>query len=168
MSKDTKEDIALLIVTFLASVAGVASAFVICRPLAWLAIGVADLYVFLVLLFAACRSDDANFHTSHTWVTCFFPRRVAGLFVVAFLFLSIISGFAGLYVGTEVFQTSKTTLDAFYSSWFILGFGDFSPKAGYGQLIVIAQVASGVLLLVGVFPLLISRVSTFQSPGSEG
>jgi hypothetical protein len=93
----------------------------------------------------------------------FFPRRrTAGLLVVTLLFLEAVSGFAGLYVGTEVFSSVKTPLDALYTSSFTLAFTDYSPKPGYGQLVVLGQLVSGVLLLVALFPLLISRISTFK------
>jgi hypothetical protein len=78
--------------------------------------------------------------------------------------LSLVSGFAGLYVGADVFPSSKTPLDALYISFFILGFTDYSPKPGYGQLVVIGQLISGVLLLTALFPMHISRISTFKNP----
>jgi hypothetical protein len=67
-------------------------------------------------------------------------------------------------VGTEVFPSDKTPLDALYVSFFVMGFTDYSPKSGYGQLVVIAQLISGVLLLAALFPIHISRISTFKSP----
>ena len=70
----------------------------------------------------------------------------------------------GLYVGTEVFASVKTPLDAFYISCFTLALTDYSPKPGYGQLVVLAQLVSSILLLVALFPLLISRISTFKHP----
>jgi hypothetical protein len=79
------------------------------------------------------------------------------------LFVAVISGFAGLYVGTAVFTPGKSPLDAIYISCFILGFTDYSPSPGYGQLVVIGQLASGVLLMVALFRLLISRISTFKN-----
>ena len=75
-----------------------------------------------------------------------------------------LSGFAGLYVGAEVFPSGKTPLDALYISFFIMGFTDYSPAPGYGQLVVIAQLVSGVLLLAALFPIHISRISTFKNP----
>jgi hypothetical protein len=64
----------------------------------------------------------------------------------------------------EVFPSDKTPLDALYVSFFVMGFTDYSPKSGYGQLVVIAQLISGVLLLAALFPIHISRISTFKSP----
>ena len=79
-------------------------------------------------------------------------------------FLSVLSGFAGLYVGAEVFPSAKTRLDALYISFFTLDFTDYSPKPGYGQLVVIAQLVNGIPLLAALFPIHISRISTFKNP----
>jgi hypothetical protein len=163
MSKDTRRDVILVLVIFLVSAAGMTSVFQGCRILAWVVIVSSDLYLSIVLLLAALLSDDERFLDKHSWMTGFFPRRrTAGLLVVTLLFLAVVSGFAGLYVGTEVFSSVKTPLDALYISSFTLAFTDYSPKPGYGQLVVLGQLASGVLLLVALFPLLISRISTFK------
>jgi len=164
VSKETRKDFVLLIVTSIASAIGMTSVFVACRPLAWVAILISDSYLSLVLLFAAILSDDGTFLTRHPWITGLFPRRTAGLFVVGLLLLSIVSGFAGLYIGTEVFSSNKTPGDALYLSLFTLAFTDYSPKPGYGQLVVVGQVASGILYLIAAVPLLISRIATFTSP----
>ncbi len=165
MRKEISKDFVLLIITSIASAIGITSLCVDCRPLAWIAIVISDSYLSFVLLFAAILSDDDTFATRHPWMTSIFPhRRTAGLFVVGLLLLSIVSGFAGLYVGAEVFQSSKTPVDALYISLLTLGFTDFSPKPGYGKLVVMGQLASGILYLVGAIPLLISRISTFRSP----
>jgi hypothetical protein len=112
MSKETKEDLVLLIITSVTSAIGMTSVFVDCRLLAWIAILVSDAYIFLVLLLAAILSEDDAFATRRPWISGFFPSRTGALFVFPLLFLSIVSGFAGLYVGAEVFQSSKTSVDA--------------------------------------------------------
>ena len=163
MSKDTRRDVILVLVIFLVSAAGMTSVFRGCRILAWIVIAISDLYLSIVLLLAALRSDDDGFLDRHSWMTGFFPRRrTAGLLVVTLLFLAVISGFAGLYVGTEVFSSVKTPLDALYISSFTLALTDYSPKPGYSQLVVLGQLVSSILLLVALFPLLISRISTFK------
>jgi len=163
MSKETRTDLALIFIIFLVSAAGVTSVFCGCRFLAWIAIVISDFYLFAVLLLAALRADDDGFLDRHPWITGFFPRKAAGILVVILLFLAIVSGFAGLYVGVEVFPSGKTPLDALYISFFILGFTDYSPAPGYGQLVVIAQLVSGILLLAALFPINISRISTFKN-----
>ena len=163
MSKETKRDCVLALVFFFVSVVGVTSVLAGNRILAWTAIAVSDLYLLITLLFAAMRSDDESLLHRHAWIAGFFPRRAAGILVVVLLFVAILSGFAGFYVGTEVFSSNKTPLDAFYISVFTLAFTDYSPKAGYGQIVVMTEVVSGVLLLVALFPFLISRISTFKN-----
>jgi hypothetical protein len=109
-------------------------------------------------------SDDSAMAKKRPWMTGLFPRRTTGLVVVLLLLLSIVSGFAGLYVGTDVFPSSKTPGDALYISLFTLAFTDYGPKRGYGQLVVVAEVASGILFLIAVIPLFISRIATFENP----
>jgi hypothetical protein len=158
----TRDDLAILMFAFLASLLGFASVFADMSALAWVSIAAADLYLLSVLIIAAMLSDDDEFAKRHKWARILPHRRATGLLIVVSMMLAIISGFAGLYVGTKVFHDSKTSLDALYISFFTMGFTDFSPTPGYGQLVVIAQLASGVLLLVGAFPLLLSRISTFM------
>src|SRR5207249_4140522 len=162
MSKETRRDIVLIVIFALVSAIGMASVFLGCRFLAWIVRAISELYLSIVLLFAARRSDDDGFLDRHSWITRFFPRKTAGILVVTLLFLSVVSGFAGLYVGTEVFSSIKTPLDALYISSFTLALTDYSPKPGYGQLVVLGQLVSSILLLVALFPLLISRISTFK------
>src|SRR5437016_2060609 len=163
MSKETRRDIVLIVIFALVSAIGVTSVFLGCRFLAWIVIAISDLYLSIVLLLAALRSDDDGFLDRHSWITRFFPRKTAGILVIILLFLSVVSGFAGLYVGVEVFPSGKTPLDALYISFFTLSFTDYSPKPGYGQLVVMSQLVSAVLLLAALFPLHISRISTFKS-----
>jgi hypothetical protein len=164
MSEEARRDIGLIVIFSLVSAIGMTSVFLGYRFLAWIAIVISDFYLFAVLLLAALRSDDDGFLDRHSWITRFFPRKTTGILVVALLFLAIVSGFAGLYVGAEVFPSGKTPLDALYISFFILGFTDYSPAPGYGQLVVIAELVSGVLLLAALFPIHISRISTFKNP----
>ena len=164
MSEEARRDILLIVIFSLVSAIGMTSVFLGYRFLAWIAIVISDVYLFSVLLLAALRADDDGFLDRHAWITGFFPRKATGILVVALLFLAILSGFAGLYVGAEVFPSGKTSLDALYISFFILGFTDYSPAPGYGQLVVIAQLVSGVLLLAALFPIHISRISTFKNP----
>jgi len=164
MSEETRRDIVLIVIFSLVSAIGMASVFLGCRFLAWIAIVISDFYLFAVLLLAALRADDDGFLDRHPSITGFFPRKAAGILVVTLLFLSVLSGFAGLYVGVGVFPSGKTPLDALYISFFTLGFTDYSPKPGYGQLVVIAQLVSGILLLAALFPIHISRISTFKNP----
>ena len=151
MSEEARRDILLIVIFSLVSAIDITSVFLGYRFLAWIAIVISDVYLFSVLLLAALRADDDGFLDRHPWITGFFARKAAGILVVTLLFLAILSGFAGLYVGAKVFPSGKTSLDALYISFFILGFTDYSPAPGYGQLVVIAQLVSGVLL-AALFP----------------
>lgn len=165
MSEQTRRDIVLIVIFSLVSAIGMASVFLGYRFLARIAIVISDAYLFGVLLLAALRSEDNGFLRRHSWITRFFPRKTTGVFIAALLFLAIVSGFAGLYAGAEVFPSGETPLDAFYISFFIMGFTDYSPAHGYGQLVVIAQLVSGVLLLAALFPIHISRIFTYSESG---
>jgi len=148
---------------FLISATGMASVFLGSRLLAWIVIVISDLYLSIVLLLAALRSDDESFLDRHPWLANFFPRRTAALLLVVLLFTAVLLGFAGLYVGTEIFPSTKAPLDAIYVSVFTLALTDYSPKTGYGQVVVMSEVVNGVLLIVALFPLLISRISIFKT-----
>jgi hypothetical protein len=163
MRKEIRRDVGLVFIMFLLSAAGMASVFRVYRLLAWVVVASSDFYLFSVLLLAVLLSDDEDFLKRHWWMTAFLPRtRTAGLLVVTLLFVAVISGFAGLYMGTEVFSLVKTPLDALYLSSFTLALTDYSPKPGYGQLVVLTQLVSSILLVVALFSLLISRISTFK------
>jgi hypothetical protein len=163
MTKEIRRDVGLVLIMFLLSAAGIASIFKGYRLLAWVVIASSDFHLFIVLLLAALLSDDEDFLNRHRWMTAFLSRRrTASLLVVTLLFVAVISGFAGLYVGTEVFPVFKTPLDALYISSFTLALTDYSPKPGYGQLVVLAQLAGSILLVLALFPLLISRILTFK------
>src|SRR4029077_1538162 len=164
MNEEARRDIGLIVIFSLVSAIGMISVFLGYRFLAWIAIVISDFYLFAVLLLAALRAEGDGFLDRHSWITRFFPRKTPGILVVTLLFLAIVSGFAGLYVGAEVFPSGKTPLDALYISFFIMGFTDYSPAPGYGQLVVIAELVSGVLLLAALFPIHISRISTFKNP----
>jgi len=153
----------LALAILLVSIGGIASVLTGNRILAWLVIAISDSYLVVVLIFAAMRSDHDALVGRHPWMGELFPRRTAGLLIVTLLFLAVLSGFAGLYVGSEVFPSNKAPLDAFYISVFTLALTDYSPKPGYGQVVVMLEVVSGVLLIVALFPLLISRISAFRS-----
>jgi hypothetical protein len=164
MSKETRRDIVLIVIFSLVSATGMASVFLRCRLLAPIVIVISDLYLSIVLLLAALRSDDDRFLRRHVWITLFSLER-------RLVFLSLHSFFWQLFLVLLVcmlerrsFHPGKTPLDALYISFFIMGFADYSPAPGYGQLVVIAQLVSGVLLLAALFPIHISRISTFKSP----
>ena len=166
--KDRKEDYWILGFALVAATLGAGSNWSanVFAGSFWLAlpaiVGV-DFYLLFVLVLAALRTYDKSFHKRKKWVTKWFPTPAAGILVMFLLLTASVTGFAALYVGSDVFCVTQGRLDALYHSVLILGFSDFQLRQGYGQLIVLAQLFSGVVLLIGAFPLLISRLSAFES-----
>ena len=75
MSEETRRDIVLIVIFSLVSAMGMASVFLGCRFLAPIVIVISDLYLSIVLLLAALRSDDDRFLRRHSWITRFFPSK---------------------------------------------------------------------------------------------
>ena len=164
LKQDRKDDGRLLVIFGFVTVIGILSGLLPSQLAAWTAIVAVDAYLSVVLVLAALRTDHApTFRENYSWIARWFPRRTAGFLLIVLLLASVVFGFAGLYIGTNVFREDKSWLDAIYIGFQTLGFSDFQPKAGHGQRVVIAELASGVLLLIGAFPLVISRMSTFES-----
>lgn len=165
------ESIVLLIfaslIAFLASVSLCNKIFL----LADISIWGTNLYLALVLIFAAVRSDgireDKNY-VPPDFVKWFFPTRLVGLGMFILLAYALIKAFAALYLQlktTEHFsQAISSPEDATYFSLVTmttLGYGEFHPISESAKSLVVFQLSSGLLLLFGVFPLLISRISGF-------
>ncbi len=130
---------------------------------AYLSVALTDAYVFTVLLIAVRRSDE-KWDCAENML----PTRTAGIFVVSFLLIAIITSFAGMYLYTNSVGSGvlclTSELDALYFSFVTittLGYGDYLPITNTGKLLVMFELGSGLLLLFGIFPLLISRLSTF-------
>jgi hypothetical protein len=119
-----------------------------------------------------------------------FPEQTWSLLQVQFLLIVVICGFANLYVksgdiryqgptaaleqpGHEVadsqplkanFAPSVDRVDALYFSAVTLstvGFGDFVPTSSKARLLVLWELGTGMLMLLGVFPLIVGRISDF-------
>ena len=126
-----------------------------------------NLYLLIVLTLAGYRSYDRQVANKHPWIVALFPSRVVGLYVMFGLIAATVLAFAGLYTDSaSVFGRSLTRWEAIYISFSTLGFNDFAPQNDYGRQVVIVHLASTLLLIMGVFALLISRLSTFETPDS--
>ena len=82
MSAETRKDLVLLTISFIAATVGITSVFVADRPFAWIANLISDSYLFFVLLFAAILSDDDTLAIRHPWITGLFldeQRRYSSL-----------------------------------------------------------------------------------------
>ena len=169
MTNRLKEGSGLFVYSAAALAAGIVSLFPDFHCFAWIAILASDLYLMFLLYVAAARVDYENIHERTDYTSVYpcseylFPNLRFGLFIFLLFFMAIVFGFASLYVGTNVFCEPKTWFDAFYTSLFIMGFDNPAQISEYGKGIVIAQFFSSILLLVGVFPLLISRIAGYKS-----
>ena len=119
-----------------------------------------------------------------------FPARAWTLLQVQFLLVVAIFGFANMYIKnggiryqgapTIVGQADHTAdgssssradpgplanrIDALYYSAVTLttvGYGDFTPTSSAARLLVIWQLGTAMLMLLGVFPLIVGRISDF-------
>jgi voltage-gated potassium channel Kch len=119
-----------------------------------------------------------------------FPDQSWSLLQVQFLLVIVVFGFANLYVksGETRYQGTATTLeqpdhrvadsspiktkpptsagrvDALYFSVVTLstvGYGDFAPTSSKARLLVLWELGTGMLMLLGVFPLIVGRISDF-------
>jgi Ion channel len=166
----------------------VASCFFLSVPWTWLGVlpvVLVDAYLLWLLFIAAERSDveqgrlvaGVKYKEHHkAWV----PVRMVGMIMVALFFLTIVFGFAALYQtadkgfckSNEVVSTNAPTaavislgqLDAVYFSVVTaatVGYGDITPVRPLTKWLVMAEILSGILLLVGIVSFIISRIAGF-------
>jgi voltage-gated potassium channel Kch len=119
-----------------------------------------------------------------------FPGRFWTLLQVQFLLVVAIFGFANMYIknGGIRYQGAPTIveqadhkavdssssrvdsgpqvnrIDALYYSvvtFSTVGYGDFTPTSSAARLLVIWQLGTGMLMLLGVFPLIVGRITDF-------
>jgi ion channel len=139
--------------------------------LAYMSLGGVNFYLACVLVFAAIRSDGLQGSSSYeppTFMKWFFPTRLVGLIMFPLFAYILVTAFAALYLqlGTiEHFNCPiETVAKAKYFSLVTittLGYGEIHPVSETARNLVLLQLSSGLLLLFGVFPLLISRISGF-------
>lgn len=129
-----------------------------------------SLYILAILYAAAYRSDvKMGSHTgdANLW-DVIFPTRRAGIVLVLLFLTAFVLGFANLYsyagIVLDKCNILDTPMEAIYFSFVTLttlGYGDFSFLSNLSQWLVMAELFSGVLLLVCTFALLIARLSIF-------
>jgi hypothetical protein len=127
---------------------------------------IVDMYLISVLVFAAWRSDNRTIDPPE-WMKQFFPSRLFGLIVVFGLVFAVILCFANFYIqlGYEFKPNICSITDAIYFSVVTLttvGYGDFAPTCVHAKLLVMFDLFNTTLLLLGMFPLLIGRLSSFR------
>ena len=136
----------------------------------------ADVYLLTVLVEVANRSAKER-HVENGFLKRKVPRKVPwkieipepswSILQAAFVILTAVTGFAALYIhsGDILFLNATTVtdrIDAIYYSvvtMTTLGYGDMAPAGHYGRLLVMWQLATGMLLLFAIFPLLMTRVA---------
>ena len=178
-----------LILGLVAALVGTLSlGFGLYRWVSLLVIGFVNVYSMAVLLECAIRSDQTCPKPKPKW--CFaLPDRTWSLLQLLFLAAALVSAFANLYIKTSEIQhvvidksqppaggkTCKddeslpvgylnNKCDALYFSVVTittLGYGDYAPASPQARRIVVWELVSGVLILLFVFPLLVSRISDF-------
>lgn len=103
----------------------------------------------------------------------YLPARTTALVTLPVLLGALIAAFGGLYLSTRGGVVDAQSppeplvgrLDALYFSCVTittLGYGDFHPVSAAAKWMVMGELGSGILMLVGAVPLLIARLSTWQ------
>lgn len=116
-----------------------------------------------------------------------FPSKSWTGLLILFIVITAVSGFANMYIDSEnivyvgpTIETSNLSIEskitipppsimenkieALYFSlvtMITLGYGDFVPASPLARMLVMWQLATGGLLVIGIFPLIISRAADF-------
>lgn len=135
-----------------------------------------DLCIVVLLVLVAIRSDGRDS------ISKLLPDRLTALFLLVLLLVALVSSFGNMYLQSGGIRQAgcadyhatysaeknlvvlKTRVDALYFSsvtMMTLGYGDYVPVTSDTRKLVIWQLASGALLLLLGFPLLISRMASF-------
>jgi hypothetical protein len=156
------EDKKLLLVFLLLAAFTVLSFFYRFIQISYFSIALADSYLLCLLILAAVHCDVSPHHKSiPDSIRFVFPNRTCGIFVFLLLFVILIFGFAGLYIehGKDFCPPLESRFDAIYFSFTVFGFGIFYPLLDFAKAIIIFQLVSYVLLLIGLLILLVFRLS---------
>lgn len=165
----------------LLAIAGISSLWC-SAPIGWLIATMVDGCVFVLLVMAAIRSDG------HVSISKYLPNKLAALALFMLLFIALMPSFGSMYLQSggvcqagveaghvgnsagENFAALQTPLDALYFScvtMMTVGYGDYVPITPCARRLVIWQLGSGALLLLGAFPLLLSRMAAFPNDGQS-
>jgi len=140
------------------------------RWFGWPLVAIVDVYLILLLVFAACR---------FSWLL---PDRSMALLVVAFTFAALVLAFATLHgtcdcftrrdIGvdpntTAVTLSTTTLIDRWEAAYLSLGVittaaTDYVPADGRARAAVAAEIVSGLLFLIVAFPILAGRLALFE------
>lgn len=102
------------------------------------------------------------------------PNRVVAFPILALIFFTLVLAFASVHLSLNELRNFKQeglpgVTDALYFSAVTittLGDGRFDPIGWRGQLAIVAEVLSGLLLLIGAIPLLIGSLTVQPEKGT--
>jgi len=138
-------------------------------------VALTDGYIASILWIVAVASQQ-RYQGTKGGLREWLPHPTTAFVMLPTLALALMTAFAELYIETAGVQSStqrlETRSDALYFSAVTittLGYGDFAPRSGSAKFFVVVELSSGILLLVGAVPLLISRMANFdEARAAEG
>lgn len=136
----------------------------------FLFIGITDFILFSLLLISALLSDG----NGKGWMQ--FPNRLESTLLFFFAFATLCLSFSEIFLSDNChFNKDNIQIsDPFDALYFSIGtlttitFGDFVPNDAYTRKIALLEIASSVLLFLGIFSLLISRFTFPDKDAPEG
>lgn len=175
-----------------AAISVIALLFDLCGLVSGAVVIFINFYLVAILVEAAIRSGGerkiANNILESKPPHCFeFPSRGWALALTLFFAITVICGFANMYIqraevvyvgpnveaGKVKAENKVSTpdpsileyrIEALYFSMVTittLGYGDFLPASSSTRMLVMWQLGTGILLLLGIFPLVVARVADF-------
>jgi hypothetical protein len=125
------------------------------------AVGLADLYLVLMLVTAALKSNATYPQLESLAKVLYYyamPTRVAALVLIPALFVAVWLGFAALYLDAGIVALDTVNEALFFSFG---GFGTYgSGIASEGaRTLAMAELGNGILILICIFALVINRLS---------
>jgi voltage-gated potassium channel len=119
-----------------------------------------DIFLIILLIEISLRkglSEPFWFELAH---------RAYFVLMFVFLLVALVCSFGMLYVNSgDIYKGNEqltTSVDAAYFSLVTittLGYGDFAPRCAHGRALVMAELGSGLLLLLLFVPVLASRLA---------
>ena len=119
-------------------------------------VGLADLFLVLLLRAVALRGSDTNERPPYI------PTRAAAVFELGFLYFALVLSFAHL---DFVWHLTKTLRNSLYQALLTVATLEHAFEVGDGiveRAIVVVELLSVILLFFVFFPLLISRLAMFK------
>jgi len=136
-----------------------------------------DLATFLLILAAASAAKEKQ---ADYFAYKALPNRLPAFFILGALFVALITAFASVHLWTDgLILTSsepKTKMQGRWEALYFsgatittLGYGDYRPMTPLAKISVLAEVFSGLLVLICAFPILIGRLTDFgDQSGMKG